>query len=110
VAACGDGSFMFTCNELATAVQEGLGVTVLLFNNRCHLGIKDHQDAECGGRHIAVELHQPDFVQFAQSFGALGLRVERLEQLAPALTQARDSQKPAIVEITFDMRRVQRTP
>jgi len=110
VAACGDGSFMFTCNELATAVQEGLAVTVLLFNNRCHLGIKDHQDVECGGRHIAVDLHQPDFVRFAESFGALGLRVERLDQLAPALTQARESTKPAIVEITFDMQRLHRTP
>jgi thiamine pyrophosphate-dependent acetolactate synthase large subunit-like protein len=110
VAACGDGSFMFTCNELATAVQEDLGVTVLLFNNRCHLGIKDHQDAECGGRHIAVELHTPDFVKFAESFGALGLRVERLDQLAPALAEARESRRPAIVEITFEMRRVQRVP
>jgi thiamine pyrophosphate-dependent acetolactate synthase large subunit-like protein len=110
VAACGDGSFMFTCNELATAVQEGLGATVLLFNNRCHQGIKDHQDAECGGRHIAVELHQPDFLQLAASFGALGLRVERLEDLEPALVRARDSGKPAIVEVTFDVRRVQRAP
>ncbi|HEX6510830.1 MAG TPA: thiamine pyrophosphate-dependent enzyme, partial [Chloroflexota bacterium] len=109
-AALGDGSFMFTCNELGAAVQERLAVTVLLFNNRCHLGIKDHQDAECGGRHIAVELHQPDFVKFAESFGALGLRVERLDQLPAALDQARSSALPTILEMTFDLRRAGRTP
>ncbi len=110
VAAVGDGSFMFTCNELGTAVQEGLDLTVLLFNNHGHEGIRAHQDAECDGRHIAVDILQPDFVRFAESFGALALRVDAVEELGPALDETRRARKPAIVEITFPIRRPARTP
>lgn len=109
-AVCGDGSFMFTCNELGTAIQEGLGIDVILFNNKAHQLIKDHQDQDCESRYIGADLAQPDFVRFAESFGALGLRVEKLEQLSPALDQARESRKPAIVEITFPVRRPPRVP
>ncbi len=110
VAAVGDGSFMFTCAELGTAIQERLPVNILLFNNCAHQLIKDHQDVECEGRHIAADLVQPDFVRFAECFGALGLRVERLDQLAPALRQAREAAVPSIVEITLPVGRPVRTP
>jgi acetolactate synthase-1/2/3 large subunit len=110
VAAVGDGSFMFTCAELGTAIQDRLPITILLFNNCAHQLIKDHQDAECGGRYIGADLVQPDFVRFAESFGALGLRVDRLDQLRPALRQARESKVPAVVEITLPVSRPPRTP
>jgi acetolactate synthase-1/2/3 large subunit len=109
-AVVGDGSFMFTCNELGTAVQENLPLNILLFNNKAHQGIKDHQVAECEGRVIAADLVQPDFVKFAECFGALGLRVEKLDELGPALDEARESRKPAIVEIAFDVQRPPRVP
>jgi thiamine pyrophosphate-dependent acetolactate synthase large subunit-like protein len=109
IAACGDGSFMFTCPELGTAVQEGLDVTVLLFNNDGHELIRGHQDLHCEGRHIAVDILQPDFVRFAEAFGALGLRVDKLDQLGPALDRARGSGKPAVVEITLPLRRPRRS-
>jgi thiamine pyrophosphate-dependent acetolactate synthase large subunit-like protein len=110
VAACGDGSFMFTCAELGAAVQENLPVTILLFNNHGHQLIRDHQDMDCGGRHIAAELHQPDFVRFAESFGALGVRADTLEQLGPALDEALAARQPAVVEVTIPFRRPERTP
>jgi len=110
VAAVGDGSFMFTCAELGTAIQDRLPITILLFNNCAHQLIKDHQDAECGGRYIGADLVQPDFVRFAESFGAMGLRVDRLDQLRPALRQARESKVPAVVEITLPVSRPPRTP
>ncbi|HYR85437.1 MAG TPA: thiamine pyrophosphate-binding protein [Terriglobia bacterium] len=99
VSVSGDGCFLMTGQELATAVQHGINVVAIVINDRCLTGIAALQNAHYRGRNIAVELVNPDFVRFAESFGALGLRVTRAEEFRPALQKALRAEKPALIEI-----------
>ena len=99
IAVAGDGGFMMTAQELACAVQERINVVVVLINDNCLSAIKGIQNRSYGGRHIAVDLINPDFVRFTESFGALGLRVTRVEEFEPALRQALEAGKPAVIEV-----------
>jgi len=99
VSVSGDGCFLMTGQELATAVQHGINVVGIVINDRCLTGIAALQDAHYGGRRVAVDLVNPDFVRYAESFGALGLRVTRAEGFKPALQKALWAEKPALIEI-----------
>ena len=102
VAACGDGGFMFCANELATAVQHRLDLVVVLVNNDCLETIRRLQERRYGTGHaFAAELKNPDFTAYAQSFGCFARRVEKPEEFEPALRDALDARRPAVVEITF---------
>jgi acetolactate synthase-1/2/3 large subunit len=99
VSVSGDGCFLMTGQELATAVQHGINVVAIVINDRCLTGIAALQDTHYRGRRVAVDLVNPDFVRFAESFGALGLRVTRPDQFKPALEKALEAGKPALIEI-----------
>ncbi len=99
VSVSGDGGFLMTGQELATAVQHGINVVAIVINDRCLTGIAALQDARHGGRRIAVDLVNPDFVRLAESFGALGLRVTCAEEFKPALEKALRVEKPVLIEI-----------
>ena len=99
VSVSGDGCFLMTGQELATAVQHGINIVAIVINDRCLTGIAALQDAHYRGRRVAVDLVNPDFVRFAESFGALGLRVTRAEEFKPALQKALRAEKPALIEI-----------
>jgi thiamine pyrophosphate-dependent acetolactate synthase large subunit-like protein len=99
VSVSGDGCFLMTGQEMATAVQHGINVVAIVINDRCLTGIAALQDTQYDGRRIAVDLVNPDFVRFAESFGALGLRVTREEEFKPALEKALRAEKPALIEI-----------
>lgn len=99
VSVSGDGCFLMTGQELATAVQHGINVVAIVINDRCLTGIAALQDSQYQGRRIAVDLVNPDFVRFAESFGALGLRVTRADQFKPSLERALRAGKPALIEI-----------
>jgi acetolactate synthase I/II/III large subunit len=99
VSVSGDGCFLMTGQELATAVQHGINVIAIVINDRCLTGIAALQDAHYRGRRIAVDLVNPDFVVFAESFGALGMRVTRPEDFRPALQAALRAEKPVLIEI-----------
>jgi acetolactate synthase I/II/III large subunit len=99
VSVSGDGCFLMTGQELATAVQYGINVLAIVINDRCLTGIAALQDAQYGGRREAVDLVNPDFVCFAESFGALGLRVTTPDQFRPALERALQADRPALIEI-----------
>src|SRR5438067_763045 len=99
VSVSGDGCFMMTGQELATAIQHGINVVAIVINDRCLTGIAALQDVHYDGRRIAVHLVNPDFVRLAESFGALGLRVERPEEFRPALRKALEAAKPSLIEI-----------
>jgi len=71
----------------------------IVINDRCLTGIAALQDIHYRGRRVAVDLVNPDFVRFAQSFDALGLRVTRADQFKPALESALQAGKPALIEI-----------
>ncbi len=90
---------MMTGQELATAVQHGINVVAIVINDRCLTGIAALQDTLYDGRRVAVDLVNPDFVRFGESFGAYGLRVTRPDQFKPAIEKALRADKPALIEI-----------
>jgi acetolactate synthase-1/2/3 large subunit len=88
-----------TAQELACAVQEQLNVVTILINDNCLSAMKGIQNRSYGGRHIAVDLANPDFVRLAESFGALGLRVDQLSQFEPLLHEALNADRPVVIEV-----------
>jgi thiamine pyrophosphate-dependent acetolactate synthase large subunit-like protein len=100
VAACGDGGFLFTAMELATAVAQGLPVITLVHNDGGFRSIGYHQQRHFGGREIGVELVNPDLVAFARSFGAHADRVADIADLPAAVARAVATRGPAVIEIT----------
>lgn len=99
VAICGDGGFMFTATELATAVQHAIKIAVIVFNDRGYGWIRFMQDMQYG-RRIQDELVNPDFVKFAESFGVKGIRASSPGELHAALPSALESDSISIIEVT----------
>ena len=87
VAVCGDGGFLFTAQELATAVQYGLAVVVLVFNDGSYGSIARLQQAHFGAD-FAADLVNPDFVRLAEAFGAWAARASTPEEAGAALAAA----------------------
>jgi acetolactate synthase-1/2/3 large subunit len=99
VSISGDGCFLMSGQELATAVQHGIHVVAIVINDRCLTGIAALQDEHYGGRRVAVDLANPDFVRFAESFGAIALRVTKPEDFRPALQTALRADRVSLIEI-----------
>jgi acetolactate synthase I/II/III large subunit len=98
----GDGCFLMTGQELATAVQYQLNVIFIVVNNSMYGTIRMHQEREFPGNVHGTALINPDFAAYAKSFGAHGEIVERTEQFAAAFERARNAGKPALIEIRID--------
>jgi acetolactate synthase-1/2/3 large subunit len=98
----GDGDFLMTGQELATAVQYGLPIVTVIANNGMYGTIRMHQEREYPGRVIGTTLVNPDFAAYARSFGADGYTVEETRDFAPAFAQALRSSKPAVIELKTD--------
>ncbi|WP_136439972.1 thiamine pyrophosphate-dependent enzyme [Pacificoceanicola onchidii] len=101
-ALAGDGCFMMTCQELATAVHHGLRLTVIVVNNARYGTIRVHQEREFPGRVSGTEMINPDFVAFAKSFGAGAARATDLDGFATALEEARARGGVNLIEIVQD--------
>ncbi len=102
VALCGDGGFMFGIPDLATAVQEKANLVALVFNNGAFGASQSDQGTRFGGRLYGTDLHNPDFVKMAESFGAYGLRVEDpATQLGGVLREALKKDGPVIVDVNM---------
>jgi len=95
----GDGGFMFTMPELATAVQNDLGVVAIVFADGAFGNVRRMQAEQYGGRLIASDLHNPDFVKLAESFGAAGYRATSPEELRGVLDQALANRGPSLIEV-----------
>jgi acetolactate synthase I/II/III large subunit len=102
VCIAGDGDFLMTGQELATAVQEELDVVVLVVNNAMYGTIRMHQERHYPGRVVGTDLRNPDFVAFARAFGAHGALVERSEDFPGALDEALGCGGPALIELRVD--------
>ncbi|GLK85037.1 thiamine pyrophosphate-binding protein [Ancylobacter defluvii] len=102
VAVCGDGDFLMTGQELATAVQHKIPVLVVVIDNGMYGTIRMHQEREFPTRVFGTSLVNPDFAAYAHAFGAFGARVERDEDFVPALDAALASGKPAVVHVRLD--------
>lgn len=102
VALAGDGCFMMTCQEFATAVQYGLPVIVLVIDNAMYGTIRMHQEREYPGRVVATDLRNPDFAAMARSFGGHGETVTTTDGFLPAFHRAVASGLPAILHCLTD--------
>ncbi|GAB3455704.1 thiamine pyrophosphate-binding protein [Massilia terrae] len=102
----GDGEFMMTGQELATAVQYRAGVLMIVFNNNMFGTIRMHQEREYPGRVSGTGLHNPDFAALARAYGGHGEVVEKTADFAGALeravTFAREQKLPALIELRYD--------
>src|SRR5436190_8825509 len=101
-ALCGDGDFLMTGQEIATAAQYGANFVAVVVNNGLYGTIRMHQEREYPGRVYGTELKNPDFAAYARAFGGHGETVERTEDFAPAFERASKSRKPAIIELRID--------
>jgi acetolactate synthase-1/2/3 large subunit len=99
VAICGDGGFMFAVQELATAVQYGIGVVTLVFNNSAFGNVRRDQRERFGGRLLGCDLHNPDFLKLADAFGVQAERVSSPQALRATLSRALDSGVPWLIEV-----------
>jgi acetolactate synthase-1/2/3 large subunit len=100
VSISGDGGFMYTMNELSTAVQHRIPLVNIVFNNNSYGNVKLIQKDSYGGRHIAVDLHNPDFIKLADSFGVPAERARDAAELRKALRRGfarRDG--PTLIEV-----------
>lgn len=98
----GDGCFMMYPQELATAIQYGAAVIVLVVNNGMLGTIRMHQEREFPGRLSSTTLANPDFVAFARSFGAYAERVETSDDFPAAFARAQASGLPALLDLRTD--------
>ena len=98
----GDGCFMMTSQELATAVQYALPIVTIVANNGVYGTIRMHQEREYPNRVIGTTLMNPDFAAFARSFGADGYTVEETQDFGPAFDSALRSGKPSVIELKLD--------
>jgi acetolactate synthase-1/2/3 large subunit len=98
VAVVGDGGFLFTVQELATAVQHRINVVVAVFNDHAYGNVARDMDESWGGT-IGTDLHNPDFMKLAEAFGAAGLRARDPADVGALVRQALALDRPAIVEV-----------
>lgn len=95
----GDGSFNMNLNELSTAVTQNLPITILLMNNRALGMVRQWQKLFYGNRFSQTNVcKKTDYVKFAESFGAKGLRIEKEEDIVPVLTEALSTPSPVLVD------------
>jgi acetolactate synthase-1/2/3 large subunit len=102
VCVAGDGDFLMTGQDFATAVQYELPVVVVISDNGLYGTIRMHQEREYPGRVIATQLRNPDFVAYARAFGGFGVKVEKTADFPAAFAAARKSGKPAIIHLKVD--------
>ncbi len=102
VCLAGDGDFLMSGHELATALQYDLPVVILLVNNGMYGTIRMHQERHYPGRVVGTDLRNPDFAAYAVAYGAHGETVERTEDVADAFERAVASGLPALLELRVD--------
>jgi acetolactate synthase-1/2/3 large subunit len=100
VAISGDGGFMFTATEMATAIRHRIPLVAIVFSDGAFGNVRRNQEERFGNRLIATDLANPDFVRFAESFGAAGERARTPQELRAALQRGlarRDL--PTLIEV-----------
>ncbi|MDQ3044618.1 MAG: thiamine pyrophosphate-binding protein [Chloroflexota bacterium] len=96
---CGDGGFQFTMQETATAVEQRLGVPIVIFNDSTYSAVKEEQSRKRNGRFIAVDLTNPDYVALAGAYGIPAVRAYTPDELARAVREAFTRNLPTIIDV-----------
>lgn len=102
----GDGGFMMTGQELATAMHTGAHPILLVFNNSMYGTIRMHQEKTYPHRVSATDLTNPDFAALAKSYGAEGETVSNTAEFLPVFKRALQSKKPFVIEIKMDKEQI----
>ena len=102
VAVCGDGGFLFSGAELATAVQHHLNVVTIVWNDGGHYDMVRFQEEMKYSQAAGVKFGNVDIVKYAESFGATGLRVNKPADLTKVLSQAFNIDGPVVVDVPVD--------
>ena len=95
----GDGGFMYTANELATAIRHRIPLVAVVFVDGFFGNVRRIQQEKFGNRLIASDLANPDFVKYAESFGAAGRRARNPDELGAALKLAIAARAPTLIEV-----------
>jgi acetolactate synthase-1/2/3 large subunit len=101
IAACGDGGFLMSVQELETAVRIGVKITVLIFHDNAYGSIK-RKEMERFGRVTGVEFSNPDFVELARAFNIEGYRPKNASELTSILREAIESRKSSLIDVSVD--------
>ena len=99
IAVCGDGGFMYCVGELAAAVQHGIPLVTLVFNNDAYGNVRMMQIRDYEERVIASDLVNPDFVKLAEAFGANAFHAETEKQLREAMRYGFKSELPTVISV-----------
>ncbi|MGH6682997.1 MAG: thiamine pyrophosphate-dependent enzyme, partial [Pseudolabrys sp.] len=95
----GDGGFLYTGNELATAVRHRIPLVAVVFADGAYGNVRRIQEEDFGNRLIASDLANPDFVKYAESFGAIGRRARNPQELGVVLQAAIARREPTLIEV-----------
>jgi acetolactate synthase I/II/III large subunit len=98
----GDGGFLMTGQEMATAKQYGANIIAIVYNNEGYNTIRMHQEAQYPGRQYGTALENPDFAKMGEAYGALGIKVRRDEEFLPALQRALAADCSVLIEVETD--------
>jgi acetolactate synthase-1/2/3 large subunit len=102
VTVVGDGGFLFTSNELATAVQHGIHTVTVVFDDGAYGNSNRDQREKFGGRELGTLLRNPDWVALARAFGAEGVAVEDLADLPAAIRVATEADCSTVIAVPMD--------
>jgi len=94
----GDGGFMYYAQEMATAVQHGINVVAVVFNDNAYGNVARDLDEHWGGK-FAAELHNPDFVRLAEAYGAVGRRTKEPSEVGKLVADAIQMDRPVLIEV-----------
>ena len=95
----GDGGFLYNSQELATAVQYGINVVVIVFNDNAYGNVLRAQIEQFDGRVLGTKLQNPDFAALARSYGARGVTADGATELEDALGEALAADAPTLIEV-----------
>jgi acetolactate synthase I/II/III large subunit len=95
----GDGGFLYTGNELATAMRHRIPLVAVVFRDDAYGNVRRIQEERFGNRLIACDLTNPDFVKYAESFGARATRARDPQALRSAIREAFAAREPALIEV-----------
>ncbi|MFT5169980.1 MAG: acetolactate synthase-1/2/3 large subunit, partial [Candidatus Omnitrophota bacterium] len=101
VAICGDGGFMMNSQELETAVRLGIDLVVIIINDDA-FGMIKWKQAEAGFVNFGMDMQNPDFVKYAQSYGAHGHRVESAEHFPKLFQECLDAKGIHVIDVPVD--------
>ena len=101
ISVCGDGGFMMNSQELETAVRLGLNLVVIILNDNAYGMIKWKQEG-MGFDNFGLDYKNPDFVKYAESYGAKGFKIKKASDLMPILKKAFKEKVPVVIECPID--------